>query len=191
MATFNEQMQQLYHKYRDEVAGEGPINLRLVADWMIKNGHWRPQPDALVRQCSDQLATALRDEYYTDPQGRRVRTNHAVRIQPKEKGEQSHLWDDIRTAGRDHMELSFQQRRQGIVFDCQKLMIDAASFNQNGDLGTDGPIQLSFNFAADLAELDSLNLALVMIPPSGPQLPSWLSRDAVPQSASQPEPSHP
>ena len=190
MSTFNEQMQRLYHKYRDELAVPGPTTLNVVADWMIKNGYWKPKPDALVRQCAEQLANALRDEFYTDPQGRRVRTNHAVHIVPKEKGEQSRFWDDIRTAGREHMEMSFQQRRQGIVFDCQQLMIDAASFNENGDVGSES-IQLSFNFAADLAELDALNLALVTRPPNEPELPSWLLRDAAPVTASQPEPSHP
>ena len=177
MSTFNEQMQTYYHQYREEM-GTGPTSLRLVADWMIDNGYWKPHVDALGKQCAELLANALRDEFYTDPQGRRVRINHAVRIPIKEKGEQGRFWDDIRTATRDHMEMSLQQRRQAIVFDCHQLMIDAASFNENSVVG-DRPIQLSFNFVADLAELDSVNLVLVTRPASWPELPAWLSRDAV------------
>lgn len=183
MATFNEQMQFYYHKYRQETGILEPISLHPVAKWMIDNGYWKPQPHALVQRCAEQLATALREEYHTDDQGRRVRTNHAVRVPLKERGEQGQLWewDDIRTASRDYMELSFQQRRQNIIHDCHQLMIDAASFNENGHLGDKGPIQLSFNFSADLAELDSLNLVLVTQSPSEPELPSWLSRDAAPE----------
>ena len=179
MANYNEHMQQLYHRYREEV-GIAPVSLRIVADWAIKNGSWKPQPGALVRQCADQMAVALREEFYTDPQGRRVRINHAVRTpipSPSEQGEQSALWewDDIRTATRQHMQLAFQQRRQAIVNDCLRLMTDAASFNEN-NLAYD-PIQLTFNFTLDLEEIDSRNLELVAPSvQSSSGLPDWLKQ---------------
>ncbi len=153
MSTFNEQMQGLFRRYQAENGIAGPTTLRDVANWAIANNHWKPQPGALIRQCVDQFARALRDEYYTDAQGRRVRTKHVVRLPKREKGEQASMWDDIRTASRGHMEVSLQQRRQGIVADCHQLKTDADSFNDNGNTGE--PIQLIFDFNADLDELDS------------------------------------
>lgn len=153
MANFNEQMQRLFLRYRDEMGITGPMTLRDIAAWAIANNHWKPQSGALIRQCVDQLAQALREEYYTDPQGRRVRTKHVVRLPKREKGEQVRLWDDIRSATRDHMEMSLQQRRQGVVADCHQLKTDADSFNENANPGN--TIQLIFDFSADLDELDA------------------------------------
>ena len=63
------------------------------------------------------------------------------------------LWDDMRTASRQHMQLSFQQRRQQIVGDCRQLQVDVESYN---DLRADEkPIQMIFDFTIDLAELDA------------------------------------
>lgn len=71
----------------------------------------------------------------------------------RDEGAQSYmsLWDDIRTASVDHMQLSFQQRRQQIVGDCHQLETDVDSFNDNSN--PDRPIQTMFDFRADLAEL--------------------------------------
>jgi hypothetical protein len=90
----------------------------------------------------------MREEYYTDPQGRRVRVKHPVKV------EQGVLWDDIRTAPRQHMEISFQQRRVRILDDCRQLKTDADSYNEAhlDQL----PIQLVFDFSEDLAEFEAL-----------------------------------
>ncbi len=85
MPSQNEYLQGLFHRYREEV-GVGPTSLRIVASWLIANGYWKLHPSAEVRQCADQLAKALRDEFFTDAQGRRVRAKHAVRIPKKEEG---------------------------------------------------------------------------------------------------------
>jgi len=107
----------------------------------------------LIGRLAEDLSRALREEYYTDPQGRSVRTKHAARI--KKDGENLSFWDDIRTAERPHMEMAFQQRRQGIVGDCRQLKTDADSFNQNANSGP--PIQLIFDFTDDLAELEAMD----------------------------------
>ena len=60
------------------------------------------------------------------------------------------LWDDIRTAPRNHMRISFQQRRQQIVGDCHQLKLDVDSFNENQSPVQ--PIQLSFDFTLDMEE---------------------------------------
>jgi hypothetical protein len=95
------------------------------------------------------VAKALREEYIVDRQGRTVRAKHAAR------GDQGVLWvwDDIRTATPEHMQMALQQRRQQIVGDCRQLKNDADSFNENYNTG--GPIQLSFDFTEDLAELEA------------------------------------
>lgn len=54
-------------------------------------------------------------------------TKHPV--SRKVAGEQIVVWDDIRTAPRKHMEISFRQRRERIVGDCRQLSVDADSYN--------------------------------------------------------------
>lgn len=93
----------------------------------------------------------MREEYVTDKKGRRVRVKHPATVNVH--GEQMVLWDDMRTAPRDHMRMSFQQRRQQIVGDCRQLKVDVDSYN---DLNPDNqPIQMVFDFTMDLAELEA------------------------------------
>ena len=69
-------------------------------------------------------------------------------------GGQVALWDDIRTADRQHMTLAFQQRRQQIVGDCRQLKTDVDSYNENGNKGA--PLQIVLDFTEDVAELEAL-----------------------------------
>lgn len=154
--TYNEQLQKIVAQYR--IAGQRwPATARQIAAWAIRESLWSPQPSALVSQCAEQLARAMREEYIVDPQGRTVRTKHAARL--TQAGEQLVLWADIRTAERWHMEIAFQQRRQQIVGDCRQLKVDVESYNQNGN--SDGPIQMIFDFSQDLAELAALDALAV------------------------------
>jgi hypothetical protein len=73
---------------------------------------------AIRRRCADDIAAAMREEYMTDRKGRRVRLLHPAPL-PVD-GQTEMVWDDIRTASRDHMLVSFQHRRKGIVGDCVK-----------------------------------------------------------------------
>jgi hypothetical protein len=144
---YYEQLRRIVKRYAD--AGEiWPATTREIASWAINKGLWGPQRSAIVGLCAEQLSRALRGEYMTDPQGRRVRAKHAARI--NRNGKQLVLWDDIRTASREHMEIAFQQRRQQIVGDCQQLKIDVDSYNENENPGE--PIQLVFDFRTDLME---------------------------------------
>jgi hypothetical protein len=99
--------------------------------------------------CAEDFAQAMREEYITDPQGRRVRAKHPVR-----KG-QITMWDDIRTASRGHMDASFKQRRNQIVGDCRQLKTDADSWN---DAHPQLHIDLVFDFTNDLAELEAITV---------------------------------
>ena len=50
-----------------------------------EKGLWEPQPRSLLQQCAREIADAFRQEYYTDPQGRRVRRNHALKTDTQEQ----------------------------------------------------------------------------------------------------------
>lgn len=154
--SLTEQLQKIVREYI-EGGGEWPATTRQIAVWAIERKRWAPQSDTLISQCAEQLARAMREEYILDPQGRTVRAKHAARLQ--QDGEQQVLWADIRTAERSHMEIAFQQRRQQIVGDCRQLKTDVDSFNDNANPGV--PLQMVFDFSADLAELEALELAIV------------------------------
>ena len=149
MRSYTELLQDIVRKYQR--AGERwPASAKDIAQWAIGKKLWAPQPATVVSQCADQLARAMRDEYFTDPQGRRVRAKHAATYQ--EEHEQYVLWDDIRTAKPRHMELAFQQRRQQILGDCKQLKSDVDSYNENRR--PTQCIQMVFDFTLDLEELE-------------------------------------
>ncbi|OXE35591.1 MAG: hypothetical protein CGW95_12940 [Phenylobacterium zucineum] len=150
MATYTKQMQQIVEDYR--ASGQPwPATARAMAQWAVHTRRWELPAAAVVSKCADDLATAMREEYYTDPKGRRVRLLHAAKRHAG--GEQLTLWDDIRTADRLHMQLAFQQRRQSIVGDCRQLKVDADSYSDAHP--EQAPIQPVFDFTMDLAELEA------------------------------------
>jgi hypothetical protein len=137
-------------KYR--LAGNPwPARSIKIAEWAIAKDLWRPHPSAALKQCAREISRSMREEYYTDGKGRRVRLKHAV--SRRVGAEQYVLWDDIRTAPRNHMELSFRQRRERIVGDCRQLSVDADSYNDSHPEQV--RIQVVFNFVNDLLELEA------------------------------------
>ena len=144
-------MQGIIHDYIDS-GQPWPAPTRDIARWATDNGHWEPQRSAVVGQCAEHLARAMREEYITDAQGRRLRAKHAATI-TRDDGQLT-LWDDIRTASRKHMEVAFQQRRHQILADCKQLRTDVDSYNENANPGE--PIQMIFDFTYDLAEIAAL-----------------------------------
>lgn len=149
MYTYNEGLQRIVRDYREN-GQPWPATARQIAGWAISNGSWKPQRSELVNQCAEHIARAMREEYFVDPQVRSVRAKHAARTESE--GEQLVLWADIRTASREHMTIALKQRRQQIVHDCRQLKVDADSFNENRSPLQ--PIQISFDFTADLEELE-------------------------------------
>lgn len=145
--NLNEQLQHIVNRYI-EAGGEWPATTREIAFWAMNNKLWEPQRGKIIDICAEQLAHAMREEYITDLQGRKVRAKHAARI----SGTQQVLWDDIRTASREHMQAAFQQRRHQIVGDCRQLKLDVDSYNENKNDGK--PIQLILDFTLDIAEAE-------------------------------------
>jgi hypothetical protein len=154
MATYTKQMQRIVSEYR--VSGQPwPSGTRTIANWAIETGRWQLPASAAISKCAEDLQAAMREDYFTDERGRRVRRLHPATI--RANGQQLVLWDDIRTASRDHMHLSFQQRRRGIVGDLRQLKVDVDSFNH---ARTDvEPIQIEFDFTMDLAEIEAIEAA--------------------------------
>jgi hypothetical protein len=150
MATYTEQLQQIANRYMRET-GTTTVTAREISAWAIQKGLWAPQPSALIRQCAEELSRAMREDYMTDPQGRRVRAKHVAIVD--RAGEQLPLWADIRTATREHMQVAFQQRRHQIVGDCRQLKVDVDSYNENYNDAL--PVQIVFDFTEDVEELEA------------------------------------
>jgi hypothetical protein len=149
MSSLREQLQKYANRFMQE-NGVVTFTAMAVAKWAIDNKYWEPQRSTLIKQCAEEIAKALREEYITDRQGRRVRSKHVVVSQ--KNGHQIPLWADIRTAARNHMSVAFQQRRKRIVGDCRQLKTDVDSYNDNYNSGD--PIQLIFDFTNDLQEAE-------------------------------------
>jgi hypothetical protein len=144
-----EQNQKIVAKYRE--SGQlWPATAVDIARWAIGKRLWDMHPSKIVRQCADQIADAMRQEYITDPQGRRVRVKHVASYD--EKGKTSLKWDDMRSARPEHMQMSFAYKRQLIVSDCWQLKLEIDSYNENYNQGQ--VIQTVFDFTDDLAELE-------------------------------------
>ena len=144
--TYNDQLRQLASQFTAET-GRFNFTAKEVAAWAIERSLWQPHPGALIQHFAQELSRAFREEYITDPQGRRVRAKHAIR----QGGEQGALWADIHFATREHMATAFQQRREQIVSDCCQLKRDIDSYNDNQNTGE--PLQLVLDFTYDVMEM--------------------------------------
>jgi hypothetical protein len=148
------QMQKIVADYR--VAKQPwPTSAKTIADWAIRTKRWELPSAAVRRRCADDIASAMREEYLTDKKGRRVRRLHPAPLLVG--GQKEMFWDDIRTAPRAHMQMSFQHRRHGIVGDCRQMKLDVDSYNDEHQ--GEEPIQIVFNFEMDLAELEAADEA--------------------------------
>lgn len=152
--SYAEQLQDIIEQYRRAHPDVVQLRMREVASWAMANGLMHPSRRDAISLCAHDLARAASQEYYTDAQGRRVRKKHAVRqlIEEEGKPKQLVLWADITNAPPEHMHMSLQQRRTGIVGDCKQLKTDLDSYNDNNVHGAE--IQMSFDFSEDLQELD-------------------------------------
>ena len=149
--SYNEKLQELYRKYEKDGHMQ-PFTMHELAAWAYDNELCQPQRSTIVTRLAEDFSRAMRADFHTDAQGRRVRTKHMATYE--RNGKQYALWADIRVASHDHMERSFQQRRQGIVGDCRQLKADVDSYNQNQNTGE--PLQLVLDFTDDMAEYEAL-----------------------------------
>jgi hypothetical protein len=154
MKTKTEFLQKIVEEYRaaDE---QWPTTAKNIAAWAIRERHWKPQPKSLISRCASEIASAMRQEFFTDPQGRTVRRKHAYRTQnelPDGTYEQLFFWIDVRDAKHEQVEMAFQYGRKLIVGDCKQLRTDADSYNDNNARGE--YIEVVFDFRPDLIEAE-------------------------------------
>lgn len=147
MATYNEQLQKVWHLYEREHGGV-PSRLHDALKWGVSKGMLREPDYDPYDKLAEDMARALREEYATDRLGRRYRVNHAVRV--TKGGVQYTFWAMMSAAPREHMQKAFIQRREQIVGDCVQLATDVEVYN---DLNKDQPpIQMLLDFRDDVEE---------------------------------------
>lgn len=147
MATYNEQLQNVWHKYETEM-GFLPATSRDAVRWGVERGMIEmPTVDPFDELAKD-MSRALREEYGTDRYGRRYRKNHAVRV--TKSGVQHTMWAIMGNAPLEHMRKAFVQRRDQIVGDCVQLATDVEVYN--GLNPSQEEIQIPLDFTDDVEE---------------------------------------
>lgn len=131
--------------------GTWPVEPRRIAEWALNQRLWTPPVETLVKQATEEITDAMRNEYLTDPQGRRVRAKIAARV--KREGKQITLWGD-QDSDPQFVRLAFAQRRRLVVGESYQLKLDVDSYNENRN--PDRPIEISFNFEPDLREKEAI-----------------------------------
>jgi hypothetical protein len=147
---YTKQMQQIVDAYRasDE---PWPATAKTIAAWALDTGRWSMPKSAVIKRCAEDIADAMREEYIVDSKGRRARRLHPATITID--GEQRTIWDDILTAPRSHMQISFQQRRRSIVGDCRQFKTDVDCYNEAHVEAE--PIEVDWDFTMDLLEWEA------------------------------------
>lgn len=79
MATKEERLQQIWHRY-DTEREHKPTSAREAIEWAVSEGLIELPDVDPYDVLAGQMAQALRDEYKVDAKGRRYRVNHAARI---------------------------------------------------------------------------------------------------------------
>ena len=160
-SNHHEWLQKQVAAYR--AAGEAwPTDSKTIASWVARETNWKPSLKNIISLLAPEISKAMRDEYFTDPQGRRVRKKHAV-LQKEVVNEdelasldaaqrQRMLWVDIDdpTTTVRHMRSAFRLRRGQILGDCRQLKTDVDSFNQNFNRAAS--IRMLWDFTEDMAE---------------------------------------
>jgi hypothetical protein len=152
--TKTEFLQEIVEAYR-AAGNEWPATARAIGGWAIQQGHWKAPIKNQVDQCAEEIAGAMRNEFYTDPQGRRVRKKHPYPetvVLPDGKHQQQFPWIDMQDPNLKHeeAEMALQYGRKLISGDCKSLRNSQDSYNDNNPHGK--YVEINFNFAEDLEE---------------------------------------
>ena len=153
MATYKEQLDAVWEKYRKEVSHD-PVDLKTVAAWAIEKGLWKPRPVDLSTSLANDLAQVLREKKRIDKAGREYRANIPVRSKAK-TGETLWEWADIDDAPRLKVEKSVQQERRSIASDCYALVMKVDHYNDAHP--DEEPLQAIMDFEEDIEEMKIAN----------------------------------
>lgn len=153
-STYGEQMPAIHRQYL-AAGGATPVRLDDLYCFAKQSGLWSPPPSDAAKRFREDMARALREDYFADRAGRNVRRQHATKVKEMNyegKMVQKSLWDDIDTGPREHTAAAVQLRRKQIVGDCKQLKNDADHFND--ERPKEKPVALLFDLTDDLIELD-------------------------------------
>lgn len=143
-------LQEAVHKYMAKHDVDH-VDLEEVARWLIQIGEWQERPYDQVKRCRSQLADALRQEYFLDPQNREVRRMHPVPV--TKDGQRAFEWHDIYQTPAPKFRASITLRRDGVLASLKQMKVDQDSWNDNNEFGAVLPL-FDANFNPDLEELD-------------------------------------
>lgn len=148
----DEYLQEIARQYQYET-GNQQIHPHDLAEWAYENGRHRWQPDrsSIITRCAKDFTRALRNETYTDPQGRDVRLNRCVVESGKGQTKMS-FWESMKSAAPDFIERSLQQERMGILARCRKLKTSFDSYKDNINPVTQ--MELVLDFTDDIIEAE-------------------------------------
>ncbi|QJP56008.1 hypothetical protein HKJ32_06030 [Xylella fastidiosa subsp. multiplex] len=154
MSAYSNQVKHYIERYKAETGNNGLLDPHKVAAWALSNGLHKPNPKTIIDAVAADISQAFREEYRTDPHGRRYRAKHAATH--KNDNKTMSLWADLDdpVVPHSHFVRSFAQRRQQIVGDCLQLKTDVDVYNHKRD--PDQPIQIPLDFTLDVAELQQL-----------------------------------
>ena len=151
MLNYTKQLQQIVREY-EKSGQQWPATALAMAQWAIKTRRYDLPKQTVEKICARELAQAMREEYFTDQKGRRVRAKHPAKV--TSDGEQKTLWGDMRKESRVFMEMAFTTRRNRIVGECRQAKTDVDSYNDSHP--KERPIQMVMDFTQDVAEAEAL-----------------------------------
>jgi len=129
---YNARMTDIMREWQIETGAE-VIDVDAASAWAIDTGKYKRKPPSMQQLCKQDMKRALQHSHYTDPQGSKVRTMHAVKL--AFVGEQRPLYIDIRTAKPDIMQMSFDQNFERIANDVRRHSIETQSYDNNNPYG--------------------------------------------------------
>lgn len=153
MSAKNRQLQRKVREYRKD-GQKWAASTAEIARWAVKTGRHDLTRPSLERQFARELAQAMREEYFADGHGRRVRAKHPARF--TRNGHQMVVWDDMRTAPHHHMQMAFLLRRRRIMSECKHVKTDVDSYNDAHF--AEVPIQMVLDFTKDVEELETFEV---------------------------------
>jgi len=151
MAAYKRNLRRYFREFLGEKKDGRPFTKEEIARWALSTGRIRRErgyADRLVEQkLAGEFAEVMREETTTDSKGRTTREMLAARVSGVIR------WNSRDRSDRRFAELSYGQRREMIVADCSRLKTDVDSFNET--FVPEDPIQMTFDFRNDLAELEA------------------------------------
>lgn len=146
--SYNDAMCEIFREYLEVHGGCDSALLDDVYDWATRNAKWEPPRRTARNQFRQDMARSLSMERVEDPQGRKVRRNHAVR--DSAGNGQRYFWADLFTATPAHMQKSLQQRRHRLVAMAIRHKNDTDSYNDNNIHGAQ--LEFDYNIQLDIEE---------------------------------------